>query len=107
MDLWVRNQEKTSIRKINNIYVSKYSKSIRTEIDETATEIELGRYGSVERALQILDEIWRILTPIVLTDQPELKNIEDVSKICNYITLKQDKQIQEQIKCCVYQMPKE
>ena len=68
MELWVRSQDKSSIVKVDNLYVSVgnyicYYVEKGKEIPNTyyRPSGELGRYKTKERAIEILDEIQNIL----------------------------------------------
>lgn len=64
MKLWIRSQDKSSIVKVDNLYVSVgnyicYYVEKGKEVPDTyyRPSGELGRYKTKERALEILDEI--------------------------------------------------
>jgi hypothetical protein len=64
MDLWIRSQDKTSLVKVDNLYISVgnyicYYVEKGKEIPNTyyRPSGELGRYKSQKRALEVLDEI--------------------------------------------------
>ena len=64
MDLWVRSQDKSSIVKIDNLYIIVgnyicYYVEKGKEVPNTyyRPSGELGRYETKERALEVLDEI--------------------------------------------------
>ncbi len=64
MELWIRSQDKTSIVKVDNLYVSVgnficYYVEKGKEVPNTyyRPSGELGRYKTKERALEVLDEI--------------------------------------------------
>ena len=54
MELWVRSQDKTFLRKVNTIGIVEGRDF--WSIDENLT-VSLGRYKTKERALEVLDEI--------------------------------------------------
>lgn len=58
MDLWIRSQDRESLMKVNR--VDKYGLSIVT-FDNEFREIYLGRYATEERALEVLDNIHKVL----------------------------------------------
>ena len=65
MELWIRSQSKRSLIKCNNVLIQEYLKGnvdIR-EILLDGNDILLGKYESVERAKEILDEIQELLKP--------------------------------------------
>lgn len=64
MDLWIRSQDKSSLVKVDNLYVSVgnyicYYVEKGKEVPNTyyRPSGELGRYETHERALEVLDEI--------------------------------------------------
>lgn len=64
MELWIRSQDKSSIVKVDNLYVSVgnyicYYVEKGKEVPDTyyRPNGELGRYETKERALEVLDEI--------------------------------------------------
>lgn len=64
MELWIRSQDKSSIVKVDNLYVSVgnficYYVEKGKEVPNTyyRPSGELGRYETKERALEVLDEI--------------------------------------------------
>lgn len=68
MTLWIRSQDKRSLVKVDNLYVSVgnyicYYVEKGKEIPNTyyRPSGELGRYESEERALEVLDEIQDII----------------------------------------------
>lgn len=70
MELWIRSQDKSSIVKVDNLYVSVgnyicYYVEKGKEVPGTyyRPSGELGRYETKERALEVLDEIQSRLTP--------------------------------------------
>lgn len=71
MELWVRSQDKSSIVKVDNLYVSVgnyicYYVEKGKEVPGTyyRPSGELGRYETKERALEVLDEIQRLITDL-------------------------------------------
>lgn len=70
MELWIRSQDKSSIVKVDNLYVSVgnyicYYVEKGKEVSGTyyRPSGELGRYETKERALEVLNEIQRIIYP--------------------------------------------
>ena len=68
MELWIRSQDKSSIVKVDNLYVSVgnyicYYVEKGKEVSGTyyRPSGELGRYETKERALEVLDEIQKLL----------------------------------------------
>ena len=70
MELWIRSQDRGSLVKVDNLYVSVgnyicYYVEKGKEISNTyyRPSGELGRYETRKRALEVLDEIQNILNP--------------------------------------------
>ena len=71
MDLWIRSQDRGSIVKVDNLYISVgnyicYYVEKGKEVPNTyfRPSGELGKYKSFERALEVLDEIERLITDL-------------------------------------------
>ena len=80
MELWIRSQDKSSIVKVDNLYVSVgnyicYYVEKDKEVPGTyyRPSGELGRYKTKERALEVLDEIQNILKPKYILDTSSIK----------------------------------
>ena len=65
MDLWIRSQNKKRLIKVDDVVVRDYNGYYYVLGYKNEQEIELGKYGfhSSTRALEIVDEIQRILEP--------------------------------------------
>ena len=62
MNLWIRSQDKTTLIKSYELYISEYKNNY--VIRAKRTSHILGAYNTFERALEVLDEIQRcILLP--------------------------------------------
>lgn len=65
MELWVRSQFRDALIKLNNIYTYKTGNEIELRTDfSVSKEYILGRYATKERALEVLDEIQRLITDL-------------------------------------------
>lgn len=71
MELWVRSQDKSSLVKVDNLYASVgnyicYYVEKGKEVPNTyyRPSGELGRYATKERALEVLNEIERLITDL-------------------------------------------
>lgn len=60
MELWIRSQDRTFLRKVNTIGIVEGRDF--WSIDENLT-VSFGKYKTKERALEVLDEIQRIIYP--------------------------------------------
>ena len=61
MDLWVRSISKRILLKVDNILVVEAENKHRLYTLSHDEEIELGEYETKERALEVLDEIQKLL----------------------------------------------
>ena len=97
MELWVRSQDRTTLIRSYEIYISEYGKDSYV-IRAKRTSHILGSYNTFERALEVLDEIQgRITSNEVLRAMfPKVDYIEGCEE--EYGKLFRD---------MVYQMPKE
>ena len=110
MELWIRSQDKSSIVKVDNLYVSVgnyicYYVEKGKEVSGTyyRPSGELGRYETKERALEVLDEIQNILKPIIKIKY----EYDDSQPIMNgewLKSLKEESKIEE-LSTYVYEMP--
>jgi hypothetical protein len=58
MELWVRSQDKTTLIKCSEIYIAEEKSYL---IKEASSSHILGAYKTIDRALEVLDEIQRHL----------------------------------------------
>lgn len=78
MELWIRSQDKRILQKVDNIFLdANYENKRISTYDGNNTE--LGTYKTKERAIEVLDEINKLLIPkpIISTynvEQAELLN---------------------------------
>lgn len=81
MELWIRSQDKTFLKKVNTIGIVEGQDFCF--ISENITT-DLGKYKSKERALEVLDEIQNKLMPISVYKQEvdnltiDFKNIDTI-----------------------------
>ena len=105
MELWIRSQDKTSLYKIDNVYIHEdEDKTIHIWTDGINKYLKyyLGGYKSKERALKVLDEIQALLKPKVLLNSGKiLGSFEDT------IYKEPDKVEIQELNTIVYEMPKE
>lgn len=86
MELWIRSQDRESLVKADNLYVSVgnyicYYVEKGKEVPNTyyRPSGELGRYETKERALEILDEIQNILKPKMIVNTYKVEQ----AKLCD------------------------
>lgn len=65
MELWIRSQDRTFLRKVNTIGIVEGRDF--WSIDENLT-VSFGKYKTKERALEVLDEIQKLLKTAELND---------------------------------------
>lgn len=111
MELWIRSQDKRHLLKVDNInwfggelYTNN---SVRLETTKDGKTYLLGIYHNGKRALKVLDEIQKILNPMIIFNnckctQDVIENIKEPGTC--FVT--NDAYI-EQVSTCVYEMPKE
>lgn len=99
MELWVRSQDRESLVKVDNLYVSVgnyicYYVEKGKEVPNTyyRSSGELGRYATKERALEVLDEIQNFIE-----NRNKIKITQEINGIIS--------ETEEPKK--VYEMPKE
>lgn len=78
MELWVRSQDKRILQKVDNIFLDANYEDKRISTYD-GDNVELGTYKTKERAIEVLDEINKLLIPkpIISTynvEQAELLN---------------------------------
>ena len=115
MELWIRSQDKSSIVKVDNLYVSVgnyicYYVEKGKEVSGTyyRPSGELGRYETKERALEVLDEIQNILKPKYILNTSSIKPDGDFYEENGVIFQNYDANAKiEELSTFVYQMPAE
>ena len=113
MELWIRSQDRGSLVKVDNLYVSVgnyicYYVEKGKEIPNTyyRPSGELGRYKTKERALEVLDEIQNILKPKYILDTSSIKPDGDFYKDHGMIVQNYEANAKiEELSTYVYQMP--
>ena len=76
MDLWIRSQDRTFLRKVNTIGIVEGRDF--WSIDENLT-VSFGKYKTKERALEVLDEIQNILKPKIIVNTYKVEQ----AKLCD------------------------
>lgn len=86
MELWIRSQDKSNLKIVNDIYVEEITKDYDTWVGNihsrpyvvTSNNGNLGFYATNERALEVLNEIQNYLekmgTDEILTDKVGIMN---------------------------------
>lgn len=97
MGLWIRSQDRTTLIRSYEIYIAEYGKDSYV-IRAKRTSHILGAYKTIERALEVLDEIQRTIA----------KNQSLISLMHNFTDLKGNEEGVAQIfKDMIYEMPLE
>ena len=114
MDLWVRSQDKMNLVKIRQISLDyQNNKQIIANyvpdfFENSGAYYELlGTYKTKERALEVLNEIEKLIKPITIFQncQVDKSTIEKIKEI-GYCMVNNDARV-EQISQAFYQMPEE
>ena len=108
MDLWIRSQDRTKLICCNDIAITTYSEDgkaiggykIVGYFDKNTEYENLGFYTLRERALEVLDEIQKLLKPIY-----KVKNEFKKSELTGNCNWEQD-MVYIPIQTKVYEMPK-
>lgn len=105
MELWIRSQNKQCLMKVVKVDLDNDKTGVFCySYDDMAL---MGKYRTKERALEILDEIQRILQPRLIANVRATKEMEElIGSMSVGKTLKQDIDI-KQLSTVVYEMPKE
>lgn len=110
MDLWVKNQSKNGLYKVNNVVVDNITNAIITRLGDE--DEWLGFYESKERTLEVLSEIQKLLMNDVVLfknfdiSPKDLKSI-GIDNACVYSTKDNNSQIEHiQRNCVVFEMPR-
>ena len=106
MDLWIRSQDRKRLAKINYAYIMENGKYII--YGETCDSgPRLGVYETLDRALEVLDEIQKILEPkIILNNEGRDCVALDGTIYRTNLVSNVNSDIQ-QLSIYVYQMPEE
>ena len=111
MELWIRSQDKESLIQVDCLCIEKNEidkgKYIYSSFDIVQGCITLGTYKTKERALEVLDEIEKLIKPITIFQncQVDKSTIEKI-KETGYCVVNNDARV-EQFSQVFYQMPKE
>lgn len=111
MELWIRSQDKSSIVKVDNLYVSVgnyicYYVEKGKEVPGTYYRPSggLGRYETKERALEVLDEIQSLLQPTIEYKPIVQEEYNPSYKYKHFVKVDDNIEIKE-LSTFVYQMP--
>lgn len=107
MDLWIRSQKKNSLTKITCVYISDddgNGEYIMGTVD-IKMHILLGRYKSKKRALEIIDEIQKIIKPQLYLKQWESVVKQEVDELVHIVNPTYEEV--KELSTYVYEMPEE
>lgn len=113
MDLWIRTQDRTGILKADTIFVFEKQIVKRVYGDDLVKGICLGTYATEERALEVLDEIQKILIGRLIIKTNRKVGSKDLNRLANFFDTKyviNDNEfefIQPEATNIIYAMPKE
>lgn len=104
MNLWVRSQDKRILQKVDNIFLDANYENKRISTYD-GDNVELGTYETKERAIEVLNEIEKLIKPITIFQncQVDKSTIEKINEI-GYCMVNNDARV-EQISQAFYQMP--
>lgn len=109
MELWIRNQEKTRLQKVVDMRIFTEQEGFSIVCDDDINNI-LGIYSTQKRALEILDEIQKVIMPkYIISNFPDdkVKNLNQTFKY-NYEYIQSDGNINiRELGNYIYEMPKE
>lgn len=106
MELWIRTQNREGLYRVDEVFIEPNEK--KGELyDLVVGCITLGTYKTKERALEVLDEIEKLIKPITIFQncQVDKSTIEKI-KETGYCVVNNDARV-EQFSQVFYQMPKE
>ena len=117
MYLWIRSQDKTELVKSSRIKITENfeTKDGITTNDYTIYNFDgvhinhLGKYKTKERALEVLDEIQRLLTPQIITLTDNIKKNNKDAELTNVFGIVKSGQVIDikELSTVVYEMPKD
>ena len=103
MELWIRSQDRTFLRKVNTIGIVEGRDF--WSIDENLI-VSFGKYKTKERAIEVLDEIQNILKPKYILDSSSIRPDGDSWAENGIIMQKYNANARiEEIPIYVYEMP--
>ena len=104
MELWIRSQDKGALIKVEILGIT--DGTIHSYSGNN--KIILGEYSSTERALEVLDEIQKLIQPIFITTGYDCKCKENpFDKLGFNLSMTPTKTEIKELSTYVYEMPKE
>ena len=115
MDLWIRSQDRYELRKVKGVVMAQEGKFFAIyPVEKDLGELEiLGHYKSEERAIEVLDEIQKLLIGDVLvsknlnTPNDECLKSVGINNAAAYHLFTDDSKRVEFLRrdCVIYKMP--
>ena len=114
MELWIRSQDRESLVKVDNLYISVgnyicYYVEKGKEVPNTyfRPSGELGRYATKERALEVLNEIQELLMPKIVFKDEGRDYITPQGQIYKLNIKQPINTDMQELSSYVYEMPKD
>ena len=109
MELWIRSQKNEILRpmllKVNELEIGDYDEDMNCIVANNLYCV--GVYKTKERALEVLDEIQKILNPMIIFNNCKCtQDIIESIKETGACFVTNDAHI-EQVSTCVYEIPEE
>lgn len=107
VDLWVRSQDRRALYKTSGFFIKEEQYKRKGKYIIEGNECWLGAYNTFERALEVLDEIQKLLTPkmIIKNEGRDCVALDGTIYRTNIVSnINSDIQ---QLSTYVYEMPKE
>ena len=114
MDLWIRSQDKTRFIKCVGVEIQENKQNQEFYLwglKSNCTSYIMAKYKTVNRALEVIDEIQKILTPQVCELAQKIVNNEysDYNKLTNVYAIMDScgTVIVSELSSVIYEMPEE
>lgn len=108
MELWIRNQDKTILQKVDNLLISdgdNVEGTFNIYTNSLPAQNVLGKYKTKERALKVLNEIQSLLQPTIEYKPIVQEEYNPAYTYKHFVKVDDNIKIKE-LSTFVYQMPK-
>ena len=104
MELWIRSQDKDILLKVDSLLIDDNNNDIYTQcwVGVNLETYTLGKYKTKERALEVLDEIQKLLKPQIILRKGKITGCVD-----DTIIREPDGYDIKELSTYVYEMPEE